>query len=170
MAFGLVSPVVSELGIQKGIDNWLKKEVTEKHGLQTAFYGKEKPLFLEKDVETVLFRSVKELLVNTVKHAQAARVSVTVEQAGGQVLISVEDDGAGFDPSKLDQEDATPGFGLFSIRLRLQEIGGTLDIVSYPNQGSRVQLTAPLKPVVGQSAGQGSQDRASPMLDRFRPD
>ena len=64
----------------------------------------------------------------------------------GQVRITVEDDGAGFDPSEIEGIAATErGFGLFSIKERLHYLGGSMHIKSAPNQGTRITLLAPFK-------------------------
>jgi signal transduction histidine kinase len=68
---------------------------------------------------------VQEALTNVAKHARANRVRVAVKQSDGELLIEVQDDGAGFDPDL-----ANDGFGLAGIRERVGLAGGTLSIDS----------------------------------------
>jgi signal transduction histidine kinase len=89
---------------------------------------------------------VRELLVNVVKHAQARKVKVSVHRANGDVRVSVEDDGVGFDPVDVTSSAAqTARFGLFSVRQRLEQLGGVIEIASEPGRGSKILMTAPLK-------------------------
>jgi len=89
---------------------------------------------------------VRELLLNVVKHAKANKVKVSVRRISSQVSVSVEDDGIGFDPDKVVSTAAREGgFGLFSIRERLEQLGGHLEIKSEPGRGCKVTVTAPIK-------------------------
>jgi signal transduction histidine kinase len=92
----------------------------------------------------LLYRAVRELLLNVVKHAQAHQVEISVGRVGDQIRILVGDDGVGFDVSQADQLAPTGGFGLFSIQEGLGHIGGRLEIDSAPGKGTRALLIAPL--------------------------
>jgi CheY-like chemotaxis protein/anti-sigma regulatory factor (Ser/Thr protein kinase) len=99
-----------------------------------------------KDVRTLLFESVRELLFNAVKHAQVDRVTLDlVIDADNAVCITVADEGVGFDPEKLVEraKASQVGWGLFSIRERLSLLGGRLDIESAPGRGTRFRLIVP---------------------------
>ena len=146
LTFELSSPVLYELGFEKAVAGWLTRQIEKKHGIATEFEddGQDKPL--EDDVRVLLFRNVRELLINVVKHAQAQKVKVTTAKVDGQIYVTVEDDGVGFDPEKTEAMAAeTGGFGLFSIRERMEQLGGELQIVSEPGGGSRITIIAPLK-------------------------
>ncbi len=80
---------------------------------------------LAGDTEILLFRVVRELLFNIVKHARASAVGMAVSRAGGEIRVAVEDDGVGFEAGALRQ-GPTPagGIGLFSARERLALLGG----------------------------------------------
>jgi signal transduction histidine kinase len=123
----------------------LTEQIEQKHGIDTEFTddGQAKPL--EKDIQALLFRSVRELLVNVVKHSKAKRVEVSIYREEDQILIRLEDDGIGFAPDKVVICKDTGGFGLFSIRERLSQMGGSLEIDSRPGQGCRSVLRAPLQ-------------------------
>jgi PAS domain S-box-containing protein len=140
--FDLSSPILYELGLEAAIEEWLATNIRKKYGIETVFEddGESKPL--DDDMCASLFKAVKELLVNVVKHARASSVKVSVARYEDNIKIDVEDNGAGFYPVK--KKDLS-GYGLFSIRERLDHLGGSFDIDSKPNQGTRVTLTAPLK-------------------------
>jgi len=76
------------------------------------------------------------------KHAQAHHAKVVIEKDGDQLRIQVEDDGVGFNVAK----SGAAGFGLFSIRERLDHIGGHLKVKSKPGHGTVVTLAIPLMP------------------------
>jgi len=144
LTFELSTPVLTELGLEAAVAHWLTEQIQEKHGITTVFTddGRAKPL--EEDIRALLFRSVRELLTNTVKHSQAKQVRVSISRAEDQILIRLEDDGIGFAPDEVVVGQESGGFGLFSIRERLSQMGGSLEIDSSPGQGCRSILRAPL--------------------------
>jgi signal transduction histidine kinase len=90
---------------------------------------------------------VQELLFNVLNHAQASRARVCMRRDGDHLRVAVEDNGAGFAPDKLSAPSGKmAGFGLFSIRERLNYFGGRMQIDSIPGQATSVVLTIPLKP------------------------
>lgn len=101
---------------------------------------------LSEDTAVFCFRAVQELLVNVVKHARARKVGVSSGRDGDCICIMVEDDGIGFDTTEaLSRPGGKKGFGLFSIRERLQHLRGSLKIDSKPGEGTRVTLSAALE-------------------------
>jgi signal transduction histidine kinase len=95
------------------------------------------PEVMEQYIEIVIYRSVQELLVNTIKHASANKVSVSINYDAKQYTVEVSDNGKGFDASKTSY-----GIGLHTIRQHIELLRGVLDI-SPANPGTRVQLTIP---------------------------
>ncbi|RPI73743.1 MAG: histidine kinase, partial [Desulfobacteraceae bacterium] len=141
----LSSPVFQEGGFSKALD-WLAAWMADKHGLKVDLSLEPDLPLLAEDVKVLLFESIRELLFNTAKHAQAPAVTVQVRRTDpGTLHILVKDEGIGFDPTQIKPGNKLGGgFGLFSIRERLALIGGKLEIESAPNQGSRFKLSAPL--------------------------
>ncbi len=119
----------------------------EKHGLSVHLEIVEDIQLERKDLQILLFQSIRELLFNVVKHAGVDKATVKLSRVDEDyVEIVVSDEGKGFrDAQQIagDQESATGGFGLFSIRERLFLLGGCLDIDSAPGKGTRVTLIAP---------------------------
>jgi PAS domain S-box-containing protein len=94
-----------------------------------------------------VFRAVRELLFNAVKHAGGTRVTVTLARVPGALEITVEDDGRGFDVAAVARPgNQRSGFGLFNIRERMRDLGAVFWIESSPGAGTRATLGVPLDP------------------------
>jgi signal transduction histidine kinase len=146
LTFDLGSPTLYELGLEAAIREWLNEEVQQKHGIKTEFEDDSQPKPLDDDVCALLYRAVRELLVNVIKHANARHVKVSVCKEKNNICINVIDDGAGFISGVENlTSNRVGGFGLFSIRERLSYLGGSLEIDSKPSKGTRVTLAAPIK-------------------------
>ena len=91
-----------------------------------------------------MFRSIRELLANAIKHGHPNSIVVGLQVTEGQYQVTVEDDGQGFDVNLVEEKAGTRGFGLFSIRERLDQLGGSVRIESRCNLGTRVVLSLPL--------------------------
>ena len=88
---------------------------------------------------------MRELLVNVIKHAHAHKVKVSVRRVNEHIRIDVEDDGKGFDSVKMTSTATEETkYGLFSIRERLEHLGGSFEIKSEPGSSSKITMTAPL--------------------------
>jgi signal transduction histidine kinase len=146
LVFDLSSPTLYKFGLEAALEELLHDKIKPEPGIRYRFHDDNAPKPLAEDVRVLLYQSVRELLVNTVKHAQARAVSLDIARCGESVRITFTDDGVGFDVE--DVLSAAPrrhGFGLFNIRERLDYIGGSLNIESQAGQGSRFTLTALLK-------------------------
>lgn len=146
MTFDISSPTLYKFGLSTAIDELLDDLIYRRYSIEYEFHDDNKQKPLDEDVRVLLFQSVRELLINIIKHADAGKVDVSIEKEGSTVRIAVTDDGAGFDveDKKLDIH-RSGGFGLFNIRERLDYIGGGMEVQSQPGKGSRFVLIAPLK-------------------------
>lgn len=97
---------------------------------------------LESYLEVMIFRAVQELLTNASNYSQAAQVKVQIDSAGGEVRVSVDDNGKGFDTNVLDQ---TSGMGLKIISDRVAMLGGEMSVDSILGQGTKVSFVIPAK-------------------------
>lgn len=97
---------------------------------------------LPDNAELQLQRIVQESLANVRKHAQAKSVDVSLEQADGKIVATVQDDGLGFNPELLGRAEF-PRFGLATMRERAESIGGTVRLDSSPGQGTRITIEIP---------------------------
>lgn len=92
------------------------------------------------EIETALYRIVQEGLNNVQKHGAAQRVSIAVEELQGTIVVTVSDDGRGFDPTTPSK-----GFGLIGMRERTELAGGRLEIDSASGQGTVLRASFPAK-------------------------
>ncbi|MCF7855266.1 MAG: PAS domain-containing protein [Candidatus Pacebacteria bacterium] len=144
LTFELSSSVLYELGIEAAIAD-LCEQISTQYRLPVTYHGGETSYPANSDLDIILFRATSELLFNVVKHAKADSASVAINVNADDIVITVEDDGVGFDTAST-QNGITPtgGFGLFEIQERLSYIGGSLDIQSCKGKGTQVRLRAPL--------------------------
>lgn len=144
LLYELSPPALYELGLGPALE-WLTEQFQERFGLTFRLYlGSELPE-PDEDCRTVLFQAARELLTNVVKHAGARAASLSLTACGGQLVLKVMDDGKGFDPGRIEEPTSSvSGFGLFSIRERLELLNGRMKIVSALGQGTRVILAVPI--------------------------
>jgi len=146
LTYDLGSPTLYELGLEAAIEEWLSEEIEQKHNISTFFESEGAPKPLSEDISGFLFRSVRELLVNAVKHGKAQNIKVSLQWKENKIRICVDDDGVGFELSQAGtSKDKKSGYGLFSIKEHLSHIGGDINIKSKPNHGTQVVLVAPSK-------------------------
>jgi PAS domain S-box-containing protein len=142
----LSPPVLQEHGLPAGL-KWLAEQM-ERHGLRvTVDVGDATDILLPEDSAVLLFQSVRELLMNALKHAESQNVSVHLDRRDGKLRIEVHDDGVGFDLAAAAA--ATPTamsskFGLFSLRERMRALGGWFHLESAPGKGTTATLALPL--------------------------
>ena len=119
------------------------------------------PQPLRPEVEATLFRVAQEALTNVRKHAQANRAVLTLSYMHDRVTLDVRDDGTGFDPGKAYDATASAhagGFGLGTMRERVERLGGTFSIESAPGEGTTLTVELPLA-ADDDPAWQASEDR-----------
>jgi signal transduction histidine kinase len=95
-----------------------------------------------RGVEQAIYRIMQEALNNVVKHAGACNVAIALDLQPDRTTLRVADDGAGFDLAVLEPSNGRH-LGLVSMRERAAEIGGSLDLHSYPGQGTEVVVVVP---------------------------
>jgi PAS domain S-box-containing protein len=146
LAFEICPPFLHERGFEQTLE-WFGGQLQKKHGIAFKFIDDSQYKPLGDDSRTLLFRTVRELLINVVKHAHASKVKATTRKIDHCIQIVVEDNGVGFDILKtsLNADNDNFSLGLFSIRERLRHLGGAFDIESGPDRGTKVTLKLPLK-------------------------
>jgi CheY-like chemotaxis protein len=138
---------------------WLARWMREKHQLDVRLIAREKLPPMGEGLLLLLFQAARELLFNVVKHAGVRAANITIDRLDGQILMTIEDKGSGFDPDQHHSErDHSGGMGLFSIGERLSYAGGSMEIDSAPGRGSRFKLVAPVSEVTAERSRQ-SADR-----------
>jgi PAS domain S-box-containing protein len=143
IAFELSPPVLHRLGLRRAIKS-LSLDMQARYALFVEVSDDGLDIPLDERVALVVFRAVRELLLNVAKHAQKNRASLLLRRQGHHLQIVVKDRGKGFNPADRSRQVGARRFGLFSIRERLHYIGGTFEIESARGKGTSVTLTAPL--------------------------
>lgn len=140
LAAQLAPAVLHELGLLAALE-WLAEEIQSSFGLRVTVIddGEAKPL--SQEARSILYRAVRELLINVAKHAQTDSALVECDKMQDRIVIRVSDSGVGYD---LNASRRARGLGLISVRERLSNIGGTTQIRSAPGAGTAVTLTAAL--------------------------
>lgn len=142
---GLHPPQLDDLGLLPAL-RWYAREVKSRYNLTVELIsaGPEPPL--PPEMRITLYRIIQEALTNVVRHAGADRVTVRLEYTGAQVLVTVEDNGRGFDVQTLlgQHLPARPSWGLLGMMERASLAGGRCRIESQPGAGTRVHVELPL--------------------------
>jgi len=145
LTFEISPPVLYQFGLGAAIE-WLVDQLSARHGISISYRNDGGPDSMDESSSFLLFRAIRELLLNVIKHAQASQVEITLSCIDDQVRIEVSDNGIGFNTSEIEYPSGiSKEFGLFSLKERLSHLRGTIAIHSHPGQGTRVALTAPLR-------------------------
>ncbi|HKC95436.1 MAG TPA: GAF domain-containing protein [Nitrospira sp.] len=137
----LAPPALRDLGLLGGL-RWLVEQMRH-YGLAVSLHTSLGQLHLPEHQTIVLFQSIRELLMNVVKHAQSAEATVSLDKDMGTLWLEVRDHGIGFDPVDVKKEDFSK-FGLFSIGEHMHALGGTFEEESTPGHGTVARLTLPV--------------------------
>jgi signal transduction histidine kinase len=141
---------LDELGLAPALWEYVGR-YQEEHGVEVALALPEGGERLPTPVETALFRIAQEALNNVAKHAQARRVEVTMTRDRGGVTLHIADDGRGFDPAA---PRSGTHLGLWSMRERVEQLGGRFEVESAPGAGTTVRVIIPLRTQGEESHGQ----------------
>lgn len=145
LTFDLSPPILYELSLEAAVE-WLIEKFQKKHNIQVHFEKPRQCVPMDNEIRIFLFQSIRELLTNVAKHAQAHTATASIHKDNGNIRVSIEDDGIGFDASEINSFSLDSNFGLFSIRERLSHIRGYLEVKSKPGHGCRITMVVPLKP------------------------
>jgi light-regulated signal transduction histidine kinase (bacteriophytochrome) len=142
LASQLAPDVLHELGLAAALD-WLGEEVERTFRLEVKVVDDGLPKPLSHEARSILYRAVRELLINAAKHGRTQRATVECSSVAGQVVIRVSDEGIGYDAA-APGTGSPAGLGLIHVRERLSVIGGTAEVHSVPGLGTIAVLVAPL--------------------------
>ncbi|MBN1699888.1 MAG: PAS domain S-box protein [Spirochaetales bacterium] len=143
LTFDLSSPLLYQLGLEAAVEK-LTEQIGLQHGLSIEFIANSRTGRHNTDIAVLLFRVIKELLINIVKHAHAENVKLFVLKKQDVLEITVRDDGVGFDGCDTGRlPDRRGGHGLFSIKERIRHLGGHVKIETIKNRGTDVTITIP---------------------------
>ncbi len=136
LMFVLRPPALENHGIEAALHAFLA-QITDEEALTYAIDDRlsAEP---EADARIVIYRIAQEAVANVCKHARASRVDVTLEESAGDVIVTIADDGVGFDPGR--PQAAPPGhLGLMVMRERAEQSGGWCSVESVPGRGTTVR-------------------------------
>ena len=145
--------MLDDLGLNAALE-WLARESARRMGIEVTFHLGERDPALDKQASVTVYRMVQEALTNVARHAGATDVRIEMRQAGGQLVLTVRDNGVGFPASATRKEGS---FGLMGIRERAYLLGGTLEVDNPPGGGGRITVRLPLR-----SSGEGDTPSTSP--------
>jgi two-component system sensor histidine kinase UhpB len=143
MMVDLHPPALRERGLDDALLDWLgglRTSSDVRCHLQNTLEGR-----LTPDIETTLYRIIQEALANVVKHAKAKNAWVSLQPADRQVELEVRDDGAGMSLDSGDTSLNGDHYGLISMRERAEMVGGTWEIFSAPDNGTRIRVCLPME-------------------------
>jgi signal transduction histidine kinase len=129
--------MLDDFGLVPALE-WQAREVSKRTGLRVHVTAEEAAGDLPDQLRTCIYRVVQEALHNCARHSQARSVKVIVRQEAHRILLSVEDDGHGFDAGRVR------GLGLVGMEERVTHLGGAFEVLSRPGAGTRVEVELPL--------------------------
>jgi signal transduction histidine kinase len=143
LATGLRPSMLDDLGLAPAL-KWVAEQSATRSGFEVTFHHERTQVRLAPEVETACFRIVQEALTNISRHAQAAHVDIALSRDGTDLLLTVQDDGLGFDLATMQARALAGGsLGVLGMQERATLLGGQLDIDSKLGRGCTVTLRAP---------------------------
>ncbi len=142
LTYDLSPPILYELGFLSAV-KWKLDQVEEKFDIETEFNDHGIKMDLNAETSISVYRIICELIANTIKHANASKLTIEIDKTAKHFLIEVADNGLGFSTLKLEKNEDTNTYGFFSIKERLDAISGLLKIDSTPGKGTRSEVFVP---------------------------
>jgi len=143
LTFELSPPVLYELGLISAI-HWLCDSLFLREGIAFTVESAENHLQVSTDVAVMVFQCIREVLLNVIKHAEAQNVAIEIRSSDEEdhYSILVIDDGQGFEITD-NYETNVLGYGLFSLKERMEYLGGSVSVDSTAAEGTTVTFTVP---------------------------
>lgn len=131
--------VLDDLGLVDALE-WFTGDFEKRTGIICLFEHQDIPV-VSDIVATAAYRITQEALTNVARHADAGRVEISLKSQKGHLVLSIVDNGKGFNTSSLSETEA---LGVAGMRERAGLVGGALEVKSRPDEGTQVSLTVPL--------------------------
>lgn len=140
MAHAKNAGVIGSEGLVPAVQNIAKKvSIPNKLKVQVIPFGMTERL--ENTLEVTLFRMIQEILTNTIKHAEASEITISLTQDEDSINILIEDNGKGFNPKTINKKE---GMGLTNIEKKTEQLNGTFNIDSFEGKGTTIIIDIPL--------------------------
>jgi signal transduction histidine kinase len=146
----LMSKALDATGLQTALEDLIVRVQQVRPGLTVHFFSNYPLQSVHRLAGIHLYRIVQELLANVLKHARAQLVHLQLLEGTGSLLLTVDDDGQGFDPA---QQRLTEGIGLSNVRSRVEVLRGCMHIDSVPGKGTVVSIEIPAEALKDQENG-----------------
>jgi signal transduction histidine kinase len=129
--------MLDDLGLIPALE-WQARETSRRTRIDVRVSAENVDDSLPDAIRTCVYRVVQEALQNVARHSGASHATIGVRQAGGTLSLTIEDDGAGFNPQR------TRGMGLLGIEERVRQLGGQVEVQSEPGKGTKVRVSLPV--------------------------
>ncbi len=139
----LRSPVLDDYGLVAAIDLYVK-QFSSRTGIDIVIRVTDASPHVSPNIENAAFRIVQEALTNVVKHAQATQVVINIDVFADRLLLSVEDNGIGYEMTDVTNRNEERGWGLITMTERALAVGGTCRMRSQPGMGTHIIVEVPL--------------------------
>lgn len=136
-------PLLDDMGLPEALESYLR-EFRKRHDLKVELRHDPTINGVSRRTDVAAYRIVQEALTNVVRHAQATQCRIALQPGSDAMLLSIEDDGIGFDPAEVDQPGARRGLGLLGMRERVAQLGGTFTVHSIIGKGTRILVRLPV--------------------------
>jgi signal transduction histidine kinase len=141
IAYELHPSVLDDLGLVASLRSLCKEFSARAKNIRLKFTGDAMPASLNREVASCLYRVAQESLQNIYKHANAQHVSAALGLRKGSVVLTIADDGVGFDPKGVKGRG---GLGLIGMEERTRLVHGKLSVAARPGHGTRITIEVPL--------------------------
>jgi PAS domain S-box-containing protein len=135
-------PMLVDFGLVAAL-HWYAKEFSLRTGVAVSVGGKEPSARISAEIEIALYRIAQEALNNVAKHAHATTVALSLWRSGSEYVMSVQDDGIGFDGVAYTSDKPKPGLGMVTMRERAQAVGGRFEVRALPGRGTQLTVRVP---------------------------
>lgn len=136
----LRSPILDYAGLPAAMDEYARRYAS-RTGIMVSVRCNKGETRLAPALESLIFRIFQEALTNSLKHAKARRIEVTVDFDASPIVMTIDDDGIGFDPEQIYSCASTSGMGLLNMQEMAEFAGGHMTIESRPGQGTRINVS-----------------------------
>jgi PAS domain S-box-containing protein len=131
--------ILDDNGLFEAIE-WLGRQLTETTGIAVKCTMPEKDIKVSAEIATCIFRVCQEAFTNITRYASAKNVSVSITLIEKNIILTIEDDGIGFDPASIQNKKS---FGILGMKERVLSLGGKFELVSSPGRGTKIAVSLP---------------------------